>query len=263
MLLEYSLVSIRFAGRVSAIPVPHEEALDARRMAHRFLNHFLDLYRFTAKDSATLPLTWGEFHEVRAGRALLCAMAPDDPEALSRAAGGEPIMQASFGVAFRDEDPIVHHFGPRRLIEEDVEAGLRKNLLEGVKPDLPALLLLNAAHHRAASDFRLAVIDASAALDIVVETLARRILVKRGLTLEAAEGKLERLTTLPTVREVIVGSTDMDVESDADWQAWETQHRHLRNKVVHDGHQPGESEAVDMLGSIDRLIGRFERASAV
>jgi hypothetical protein len=244
-MLRYTLVRVSFFRRLSGPDITQLDNLSTRDLVHKFINHFLDLYRFIADDDTIRPLSRTELHQVRAGQAFHLKS--------HHVADGHGLMIPM--VMFDEADPI--SVGGSRTLAEDKLADFRDKLLASKKPLLSHLLLLNARGYIRSGESRLAVIDMNTALDIVVESKAVEVLGAEGTKAEDAQAELETRTTSWIVRNILLPRIPQEYRPEKDWEEWYSSHRTLRNKVIHDGYVPTEEEAKISLANLGRLCGFF------
>lgn len=243
-LLRYTLVCVQFWKKLSRSDLDENDCVKALAQAHRYLNHFLDIYRFLTQDTEVHPLTRREFHQVRAGRALHRSVHLKQGEK----------AQLQFGIIFDEDDPIT--LGPPVPLEDSVQVEFRRLLKSSVVPALPGLLLLNAESYLRSGEERLAVIDMNAALDIVMETVALSLLEAKGTPRNVARDMLEGMLTRRIILEIVDPGLALDIKSDPDWIAWDASCRMLRNRVIHDAYEPKAGEASESLRVIRALCAK-------
>lgn len=242
-MLRYTEVSIGFFKRIRGTAVCKEDFDAVITIAHGCLNHCLDVYRYMTKDTEVRPLSNSEFHQVRAGRGLLLQ---SKVETGSRG-------KLTSGVFFNEADPI--SLGKHTAVDEETVLELRAHLKAGHTPALSPLLLLNAQTYLRTGQTRLAVVDMSAALDILVEQKARAFLIHSDGDPDDVSERLERKTSGAIMHEILLPNMEIPPEADFPLDDWLGKHRHLRNRVVHDGHEPTAQEAKECFENVSRLCG--------
>jgi len=244
-LLKYTIVQVGFSRRLKGPKVTEADNLSTRDYVHKFINHFLDIYRFIANDDTIRTLSRTELHQIRAGQAFHLQS--------NHIVAGHG--KFSMGVIFDESDPMM--VGGARSLDEGQLATFRTKLIANEKPAIPALLLLNARGYLRSADFRLAIIDMNAALDIVVERKAVELLVSQGRPHEEAEDELEPKSTSSIIKNLLLPHILLEVRPTEAWDEWLSTHRRLRNKVVHDGYIPTQAEAQSSFDNVERLCNYF------
>jgi hypothetical protein len=235
-MLRHTEVHIGFFTRVPSMDMDHQRRDRVIVLAYQALNHFLDVYRFAAGDTDIRPLSFREFHQVRAGQALFvqCHMREGEHGSLSR------------GVVFEDDDPMV--LGKPATLAEAELTEFRERLRLGHRPVLGRLLLLNAQMYCSSGQTRFGVIDMNAALDIVAEQKAGKC-AEPAVPVE----RLERMTTVAIMQEVLLPRVDRNHQIHTVWADWFGTFRQLRNRVIHDAYEPTLDEAERSLDNISHL----------
>jgi hypothetical protein len=241
-MLCYTEVTITFLKRVPHAAIETEDTERVIASAHKYLNHFLDCYRFVAKDTDVRPLNRREFHEVRAGRGLRVQSKVQRPD------GTGTLMS---GVYFDENDPIV--LGSAGPIDAQALTELRQRLKEGHAPRLDRLLLLNAEAYLKSGETRLAVVDMNAALDVLVEQKAKIWLVQHAHSASAASEVLGKMNTTVIMRDILRPILHVPTPADFPWDEWYQKHRLLRNPVVHDAYEPTVPEAAESFENVSKL----------
>lgn len=248
-MLRFTEVLLKFSKRLHTDLVRPEESRRAAKAAHKFLNYFLDMYRFTTRDPDVRPLTSLEFHDFRAGRGLLL-------KSNVVRAGGK--CESAVGVIMHEQDPVV--LGTSPVLPKPEFNDLRRHLEHGDIPRLSSLLILNAAMHIRASQTRFAVIDMNSALDIIVEEKAKIWLIHNGCSASEAESQLERRNTRAIMQDVLLPTIKVPADDQFPWDQWCAECRDLRNRVVHDAYEPTLEEAQRSYDTIEQLC-RFLSSS--
>lgn len=241
-MLKYTEVFIRFSKILKTESVTQEDSREVTTVARDFLNYFLDVYRFTVKDSEVRPLTVIEFHEFRGGRGLLLK---------SNVRHDDRHGEATFELVLNREDPFV--FGQVPLLTEQQTKELRQHLESGDVPRLSPLLLLNARMQIRAGQRRFAVIEMNSALDIVVEEKAKLWLINNGCSEIQAESRLEWKNTKAIMKEILLPTLKVPDDWEFPWAEWCTECGPLRNRVVHDAYEPSREEAERSYEIISKL----------
>lgn len=244
-MLTYTVVRVGFSRRLPGSEITLADNLSTRDYVHKFINHFLDLYRFIADDDAIRPLSRTELHQVRARQ-------PFHLESYHVADGHGSLRR---GVMFDEADPM--SVGGPAILGDDKLAVFRAKLLASEKPLMPHVFLLNARSYIRSGESRFAVIDMNAAFDIVVEQKAAEALVAEGTEAKDAQAKLELKSTISIVRDILLPRIPEQYRPKKDWEEWYSSHRVLRNKVIHDGYVPTGDEAKNSLANLQRLCGFF------
>jgi hypothetical protein len=238
MRLRYTSMELVLAQKVESTDLDQEKRVEmlgaARKSAHVALNHFLDMYRFAFRDTSVRRLTWRELHAVRDGSPLLGFVTVYDADGALCGGGGQAAV-------YLDGDPIV--VGEPAMPADDRLADFRGRLSQGVSPNPPRLLLLDAEARRTSEDPRGAIIDAAMAFDIAVEQVALNTLVNEGATREAAAEQIDGLPSSALVDRVLEPRCGLPADQIPDWRAWTPELRKLRNRVVHDGYTASDEEA--------------------
>lgn len=247
----YTEMQIGFAMDVPGDAIASKEHHLARDCARTYVNHFLDVYRLLAEDIDVHPLTQTAFHTVREGQGLTCRV-------LAPLAPGKKQLQLC--TVFDEDNPVRLSVA---LLDEEAQRDIRRAIEEGKEPPLTRLLLLDAESYLTSGDTRLAVIECSAALDLVVEQKAMEILMAEGKSGEEASRRLDHASTSRIIGSEILPRLAVDPPSEID--EWARTHRGLRNQVVHDALQPTKEQArqaVDCARSlcvfVSSLSGDFE-----
>lgn len=246
-MLHYTEATIGFFKQIRGPAVAEDDTKKVLAIARTCLNHFLDVYRFIARDTDVRPFSLREFHEVRAGRGLLVQ------SIVKRADGGGTLAS---GVYFDEKEPILLSSPPP--LGDPAVTELREHLKAGHTPALSQLLLLNSEMYLQAGQTRLAVIDMNAALDVLVEQKAQMWLLHNGLSAADVNAKLEKKNTVAIMRDILLPNLEVPPGSDFPWDEWFGKHRHLRNRVVHDAYEPKPEEARESFDNVNRLC-RFIR----
>jgi len=249
-LLQYTLITVQFWRKKRRdISEEIQQQCDCR-LAYRFINRFIDIYRYVTKDLEVRPLTWKDFHSVRAGRALHYL--------------GNEIVKGNgkliMGVMFTEDFPIV--MADDVLLNEEQHSNIIEWLYNDKKPEIVDLLLLNAEAYKMDQEFRLAVVEVGTALDVVVEMAALQAMKGQGFSQIDIE-KLERLSTKQIVEEKLRTLIKPDIYKLKVWQDWDKIGRVLRNKVVHDGYEPTIDEVQFCLNTVKSLISDIRKAKLI
>jgi hypothetical protein len=232
-MLQYSLVTIHFHRKGSIISETNEQVIqDSVSRAHRFLNHFIEVYRVVTSDTDARTLANTEYQRVRAGQALhYCINSPGERKCLMGVQIAEPGITA----------PLPEFLG------SEVEKPVKEILIAGRRPSIVALLLLNAQSFLEEGQFRLSVIELGSALDVNVEQTTRNLLKSRGELTEEMSKKLEKLTTAPIVEQILSSIVKQDILNSPEWSQIHNKFRPLRNSVIHDAYEPTQAESADAL----------------
>jgi len=241
-MLRYTEVVIDFFKKIAGSAVSQDDRKRVITIACRCLNHFLDAYRFVAKDFEVRPLSPKEFHETRGGRGLKV-------QSNMKRSNGHGTLTS--GVFFDEKNPVI--LGGTTSIADAAVDELREHLRAGHTPPLSPLLLLNAEMYLQTGQTRMAVIDASAALDVIVEQIAQMWLLRNGELLTDVDRKLEKMNTVVIMKDILLPNLEIPVDSDFPWENWCKKYRVLRNRVVHDAYEPSPDETQECFDNISRL----------
>jgi hypothetical protein len=244
-MLQYSLVTLHFWRKGSIISETNEAVKqDSLARAHRFLNHFIEVYRFITLDTEVRTLANKEYQRVRAGQALhYWISSPEEGKLLMGVQIAEPGITA----------PPLGFFG------SEVEKPISEILLAGKRPSIVALLLLNAKSFLEEGEFRLSITELGSALDIDVEQTTRNILKSHGELTEKMERKLEELSTTKIVGQVLGNIVKQDILNSPEWSQIYNKFRPLRNSVIHDAYEPTQAEsaaALQIVQSFHELLAK-------
>jgi hypothetical protein len=161
------------------------------------------------------------------------------------------------GVTFGDH-PLTIIAG--HLAEDEVNR-FRIAVATGCELSLPVSLLMNARSYLRRGNHRLAVVEAGAALDVLIEDVAIQILVSKGL---ARVDALKQLEPMSTSR--IAGSTIQpvfNIRGTKQWSEYQPRLRQIRNQVVHDAFQPNEALAAEFIDMVQGLRDEMEKARLI
>ena len=128
-----------------------------------------------------------------------------------------------------------------------------KMLLNGEKPDLYSLLLLDAQNSFDTKNYALAIVQSFQALDIFVENfLIERLQKTKSITEQEAIDHLAKDNNWKTktrLKLVLKEATGFSVEEKNKtlWDSWSTSYRDVRNKVIHKGKEASQVEVQNAL----------------
>lgn len=238
-MLQYSLVTLQFwkRGAIKSSEAQAETNEKNIALAHKFLNRFINVYRFITSDIEAHSLTRGELSEVRADQTLNFRV--NSPQQ------GKLIMGTYFGE--HGFTSVPQPFG------DDEHQRVTQMLLEGVEPPIVDLLLLNSRAFLRDGEQRLAVVELGAACDIDVEQVTMKMLKLRGELSDEIRQRLENGFTSQIARSVLQPIINEDLINSAPFSEWYTIFRPLRNKVVHDAYEPTPNEAGAALQMVELL----------
>lgn len=238
-MLQYSLVTLQF--RKHGTIRPNEAQAEANEqhiaLAHKFLNRFINVYRFVTSDIEAHPLTRREMSEVRANQTLNFRI--NSPQQ------GKLIMGTYFGENGFTSMPQPFGDGEHQRIT--------RMLLDGVEPPIVDLLLLNSRAFLRDGERRLAVIELGAACDIDIEQVTMNMLKLRGELSNEIRQRLENAFTGQIAHGMLQPIINEDLINSTPYTEWDTNFRPLRNKVVHDAYEPTPEEAGAALQTIESL----------
>ena len=252
-MLSYTRVSIEFTRKIEAAEPTENETETARNSARRYLNRFLDAYRYVSKDTRVRCLSQAEFHKVRSRHAL---------HFVTRSRVKKRVVQ-KMGVMFDEQDPLC--LGKTEEIPLAQIEELTTRLESGQEPLPEWLLLLNAESYIRSGEYKLAVIDMNTALDIVSERQAFHWLTHKGTSKKDSETCLNKMFTMTIVEQILIPAIPESARGSFRWEDWRQQCRPLRNRVVHDGYEPtcDEAEAsYEIVSSCCKYIASLEPASS-
>lgn len=244
-MLQYSLVRLCFRSGASIVSNEIQERQVSMTRAHRYLNHFIDVYRFVTSDIEARPLTSQEFREIRANQALRCL--------ICQAEGNQFTTHCDFG-----EHGITM---PPSPFGHQIHQQITEFLLAGERPPLVELLLLNAKSFFEEGALRLSVIELGSALDIDVEQIARKALKVRGELTQEKERRLEGLSTKGIVERELKRTVKQPIVRTKEWKKIDKEFWGLRNKVIHDAYVPTaaeSTEAMRVVESFHQLLKKLE-----
>jgi hypothetical protein len=244
-MLRYTIIKVGIGRRLPGPEITKTDTLSVRNSVHKYINHFLDHYRYIAGDDTIHQLSRSELHQVRAGQAFHFIY--------NYVTAGHGKM--GMGVMFDETDPI--SVGDAQTISDDKLAVFKEKLRASQKVLLPNLLLLNARGYIRSGETRFAIIDMNTALDIVVEQKALECLLANGKKTEEAKANLAQKSTSKIVKTILLPLIPTGDRPDKDWEEWYNIHRVLRNKVIHDGYAPTEDEAMNSLENLEKLCAYF------
>lgn len=241
-MLQYSLVTLQFWKRSTIKSNEMQDEINKNiALAHKFLNRFIDVYRFITSDIEAHSLTRGQLFEVRAGQTFHFWMNCLEEDGLK----GKLIMGTDFGE--HGVMPIPQPFG------DNDHQRITQMLLEGVEPPIVDLLLLNSRSFLRDGERRLGVIELGTACDIDVEQVTLNMLKARGELTDKMRERLENNSTRWIAREILQPIINEDTINSAPYTKWDNDFRPLRNRVVHDAHDPTPEQVEAALEVIESL----------
>ena len=237
-MLQYSLVTLQFwKSRTIKSDERPEEINKNIALAHRFLNQFINVYRFVTSDIEAYPLNRGELSEVRAGQTLhFWINFPQE---------GKCVMGSDFGE--HGVMPTPKPFG------DNEHQRIGQMLVEGVEPPIVDLLLLNSRSFLRDGERRLALIELGAACDIGMEQATLNMLKLRGELSDKIRQTLETASTKRIALEILQPIINEDLINSTPYTTWGASFRELRNRVVHDAYEPTPEEAEVALELVELL----------
>jgi hypothetical protein len=238
-MLQYSLVMLQFWKRGTIKSKETQAEINEKNvaLAHKFLNRFINVYRFITSDIEAHPLTQRELSEVRANQTLNFQI--DCPQQRKR------VMGTYFGEHGFTSMP--QPFG------DDEHQRVTQMLLEGVEPPIVDLLLLNSRAFLRDGERRLAAIELGTACDIDVEQVTLNMLKLRGELTAKMKESLETNSTRWIAREILQPIINENIINSAPYTKWNNDFRPLRNRVVHDAYDPTPEQAEAALQVIESL----------
>jgi hypothetical protein len=243
----HTRLSVRFSYDAAGLD---EQAAHAQQqqMALRYVNAFLDFYRGFFSDPKIRPLDPAEFFDVRFGNT-----------ARFRVEGTQPSgkRKLSIGLSFGDY-PLTIIAG--NLAEDEVNK-FRAAVATGCDLSLPVSLLMNARSYLGRGNHRLAVVEAGTALDVLVEDVAIKILVSKGIARADALKQLEPMST-PKIADMTIQPV-FDIRGTKQWSEYKTRLRQIRNQVVHDAFQPDSALATEFIDMVQGLRDEMEKAKMI
>jgi hypothetical protein len=245
----YTELGVRFLFRVIDEELTEEKIQRLPEQARLFANYFLDSYRCLFGDSWVYPLSEGEFYRPRHGKSVQYRAQ------IRRGDKGEERIGATFG-------PSGSRLRGMPNYAADEQGRFRELLLSGTRPALPDLLMLNARRYLDLGEFRVAVMESAAALDVEVEVKAHKQLVKGGMSSGEAQAKLEKVPTKNIVEQILEPAFSQSVVKEPEWAQYVDWFRPLRNKVVHDAFEPSRSESEDCVRLVGDLLVFFRNRPA-
>lgn len=214
-------------------------------LCRRFFNAFINSYRYLFHDSRVYPLAPAEFYSVRHGIApRFKAATVDDAGHGARQMG---VTHGDWPLEIRSEPT---------LSDSEVQR-FRELLRQNAQPPIVDLLLLNAQTYIDRGEYRLAVIEAGAALDIAVEDAGFRLLVAQGTGKAEAASQLEQMNTVVIAKSIVQPRLSWDLLGSEEWQEYNSQLRPLRNAVVHDALEPDKNQSQNFLATMTRIVERL------
>ena len=241
-MLQYSFVTMQFWKRVSSLSNNEEKIIqNSITRCHKYLNRFIDIYRFLTLDTEVHPLTIAEFHATRTGQSLHYWINCNEE--------GKLIMGSAFGEP--GISTIPKPFGA------EIDTRIRDMFEAGAQPPIVELLILNAKSYLEKGEYRLAVIDLGTALDVNVEQVTIDLLKQRGELTDQKVKELERLTTKLTIENILKHVIEQDITKSKEWILVDNKFRTLRNKVIHDAYEPTQKEvieAMEIVRSFQKLL---------
>jgi hypothetical protein len=238
-MLRYTLVSIAFRRIIDRPDISEAHEQQIINIVHKYLNHFINVYRIISGDIEVRPLTKAELCKVRAGRGL-------HMRATIHHGNSDTLQSGIIGTPFIAR-------GLDLLTQTQIEE-IRTKLESNQTPLLAPLLLLNAESYIYTGEHKLAVIDMNTALDISVEQKALHLLVKEGMPDDEARTKLEKQLTVQIVENILLPKITANDKDKFPWIEWKDKFRPLRNKVVHDGYEPTAAEAIASLETVSKIF---------
>lgn len=237
-MLQYSQVTLQFWKRGAIKSNEKQEEINKNiARAHKFLNRFINVYRFVTLDIEAHPLTRGELSEVRAGQTFHFQInCPQE---------GKLIMGADFGE--HGVVPTPEPFG------DNEHQHITRMLLDGVEPPIVDLLLLNSRSFLRDGERRLGVIELGAACDIDMEQVTLNMLKARSELTDTVRQTLETYSTRRIALEILQPIINEDLVNSTPYTEWDTKFRPLRNRVVHDAYEPTPEEAEAALNLVESL----------
>ena len=237
--------SVQFAIRLPTKDSSEELEVRTKESCRRFLNAFVDSYRYIFRDSQAYPLSPAEFYSVRYGQA---------PRYMSRTEDESGHGKHQMGITFGDW-PLELRANPP-YPERDVRR-FREFVGQNAQPPLVDILLLNAKGYLSGGEYRLSVIEAGAALDIAVEEVGRRLLVAEGKNRDSVLAELERQNTRTIVEKIVQPYLGWDFVGSEDWKTYDENLRPLRNAVVHDALEPSKEQTQDFVTTMEKIINQL------
>ncbi|MQY67132.1 MAG: hypothetical protein GH159_02260 [Dehalococcoidia bacterium] len=238
-MLQYSLVTLQFwkHGAIKSKEAQAETNEKNIALAHKFLNRFINVYRFITSDIEAHSLTRGELSEVRANQTLNFRI--NSPQQ------GKLIMGTYFGEHGFTSVP--------KTFGDDEHRRVTQMLLAGVEPPIVDLLLLNSRAFLRDGERRLTVVELGTAFDINVEQVTINILKLRDELSDEIRQRLENAFTIQIARSILQPIINEDLINSTPYTEWDTTFRPLRNRVVHDAYEPTSVEAEKALQVIESL----------
>jgi hypothetical protein len=241
MTSQYSFITIEYFKKILRIVDAQVEQDRDLKRSLKFLNYFIDTYRYVTQDVEVHPLTYKEFTDIRAGQSLSYSVI--SPQTNTYTSGS--IFGAGISTSFLP-------FG------DNEHQQIKQLLSNGTQISTVNLLLLNSKAYLKHFELRLAGIELGSAVDIFVEKMAANIISNNNL---GDEFNLEKMNTKPIIEKIInpfVNNTLSDTDS---YIQWDNYFRDLRNKVIHDAYEPKQDEVEKAIGIVDTLIEDLSKLS--
>jgi hypothetical protein len=212
-MLQYSRVKVRFWKRAS-LNCNEEEKNSYLALSHRFLNHFINVYRTVSLDIDVYPLSYREFCEVRDGQTLQ----------FQKICSQKGIFETGsiFGLSGVTTPPLA--------LGDDKHREIERILAEGTQPPIVDILLLNSKAYLRDGERRLAIVELGAVVDIVIEQVALNV---AEVDSDDMRRKLERMNSKPIAETVIQPNINECLVESKEYCSWRDRFCNLRNKVIH------------------------------
>jgi hypothetical protein len=240
MPLAYTIATVLMHATLDHDP-DDDDLREVQGAAFRAIRRLVDGYRFLSRDVEVEPLTTKQFFEIRAGKPLVLRAVINCGE-------------KKFSDTYLALDPQRPIQGPPEPLDQDFHTRLIAGLTSGEEPPLPGLLMVDASAALARGQTREALLDASAALDVITAQQTIALLERRGEHAEQAEVRVEGRTTKQLVLRILSAHLGAELTESSQWVVWDTTVRPLRNDAVHNGRGPSVLATRDALRAIADLM---------